>query len=434
MIIVADITTLQWRGFVTALLSLPFVINAFIGSNVSSAIVTGSGWRWGYGMFAILLPVSILPLILTLRWAENKARKLGIVLRGKTVVAASGKPLLRRLLDTVNELDVAGLLLLGTFISLILLPLTLTRVVKGGWNNASMIAMLAVGCALIPVFVFYEFKFAQYPVVARRFVFNRSVVIASVIGAFDFVTLYLTLTYLYSFILVVKPWPLVNTTYFIFAQIAALTFFAVVAGVAMRFFRRYKSLLIIGLGIRLLGAGLMIHSRGANGSDAELVWSQLLQGIGGGLATAAFQVGAQASVPHADVGMVTAIVLLMIEIGASIGSAIAGAIWTNLMPDRLLKNLPGVSDQERALLFGSIVEVMKYERGTPIREGVIQAYDDVMKIITIVATVLSVFPFLLSFFMPDWYLGDSQNAVENVDLKDKQLDADGEPVNDPERL
>lgn len=80
--------------------------------------------------------------------------------------------------------------------------------------------------------------------------------------------------------------------------------------------------MIAGLVIRLLGCGLMIHSRGANASDAEIVWSQLLQGIGGGMAAVTIQVSAQASVPHVDVAMVTAVVLLITEIGGAIGGAI----------------------------------------------------------------------------------------------------------------
>jgi hypothetical protein len=46
---------------------------------------------------------------------------------------------------------------------------------------------------------------------------------------------------------------------------------------------------------------MMIHSRGANASDAELVWTQILQGFGGGFAAISSQVGAQASARHADV-------------------------------------------------------------------------------------------------------------------------------------
>lgn len=70
------------------------------------------------------------------------------------------------------------------------------------------------------------------------------------------------------------------------------------------------------------GVGLMIHTRGSESSDAEIVWTQILQGIGGGIASCASQVGAQASVPHVDVAIITAVVLLWTEIGGSVGSAI----------------------------------------------------------------------------------------------------------------
>lgn len=66
---------------------------------------------------------------------------------------------------------------------------------------------------------------------------------------------------------------------------------------------------------------MMIHSRGANASDAELVWTQILQGFGGGLAAISSQVGAQASVPHVDVAIITAVVLLLTEIGGAVGNA-----------------------------------------------------------------------------------------------------------------
>ncbi|KAG6814897.1 hypothetical protein H0H93_011822, partial [Arthromyces matolae] len=87
-IIIADITTLKWRGLVSALISMPFIINAFIGANVSASVIAHAGWRWGYGMFAILIPVSLLPLIITLLWAENKARKLGMTPKTKTTTTA----------------------------------------------------------------------------------------------------------------------------------------------------------------------------------------------------------------------------------------------------------------------------------------------------------------------------------------------------------
>ncbi|EMD31052.1 hypothetical protein CERSUDRAFT_163556 [Gelatoporia subvermispora B] len=418
-VIIADITVLKWRGLVSSLTSAPFIINAFIGANISSAVIEHAGWRWGYGMFAILVPASLAPLIITLFWAEHKAKVLGLVNlpEGALEVVASRKvPLAQKIWRFTEQLDLVGLVLLGAAVALILLPLTLSQTAKGGWHNGSMIAMLVIGIVLLGVFAIWDLRFASRPVIARRFLGNVSVVAASWIGFFDFVSFYLTYTYLFSFVLVVKPWSLVDANYFSSTQTVALTVFGILAGGLMRYLRRYKYLLVGGLCIRLLGVGLMIHSRGAQGSDAELVWTQILQGMGGGFAAVASQVGAQASVTHADVAIITAVVLLWTEIGGAVGSAIAGAIWTNTMPDKLAKYLPDLTQAQRDELFGSITDVTALPRGDPTREGVISAYSDVMKTMVIAATVISIVPIILALFMPNWYLGDKQNAVDAADL------------------
>jgi hypothetical protein len=39
-----------------------------------------------------------------------------------------------------------------------------------------------------------------------------------------------------------------------------------------------------------------------------------------------------------------------------------------------------------------------------------------MKVLCIAATAFAVPPLLMAFFMPDWYLGEGQNAVEGLGL------------------
>ena len=46
-VIIADITTLKWRGLVSGLTSLPFLANAVIGSKLADAVLANLGWRWG---------------------------------------------------------------------------------------------------------------------------------------------------------------------------------------------------------------------------------------------------------------------------------------------------------------------------------------------------------------------------------------------------
>ncbi|KAI0763855.1 drug:h+ antiporter [Trametes elegans] len=417
-VIIADITTLQWRGIVSGMTSLPFLFNAFIGSNVSNFFLEHLNWRWGYAMFAILVPMALSPLIITLFWGERRAKQLGLVDAPprSELVPQTKVPVLHRAWLFAEQLDLVGLILLGGAIALILLPMTLAQKAQNHWSSPSMVVTLVLGWMLLPIFAVWDIKFAKRPVIARRFLFNRTVVCAAWIGFFDFLSYFLTYTYLSSFVLVTKPWSMTSVFYFGQVQTLGLTFFGIIAGILMRFLHRYKWILFTGLCIRLVGVALMIHSRGPDGSDAELVWTQILQGMGGGFAAICSGIGAQASVPHADVAMITALVLLWTEIGAGVGGSIAGAIWSGTMPGRLARHLPGLSQEERDALFGSITDVRARPLGDPVRQGVIDAYGDTMEKMLVVATVLSVVPIVLALLMPDWYLGDQQNAVYESDL------------------
>lgn len=151
-VIIADITTLKWRGLVSALTSSPFIINAFIGANISTAVLEHSNWRWGCksfartvfaiysrmsptdGMFAILIPASLAPLVITLYWAERKAKKLGLAPPTTEFVGAT---LTQRVWHFAEQLDLVGLVFLGTSVALILLPLTLSQTAKDGWKNGA---------------------------------------------------------------------------------------------------------------------------------------------------------------------------------------------------------------------------------------------------------------------------------------------------------
>ena len=51
---------------------------------------------------------------------------------------------------------------------------------------------------------------------------------------------FLTFAYLYTFVLVVKPWTLLEATYFMQTQTVALTVSGFFGGVVMMWARRYK--------------------------------------------------------------------------------------------------------------------------------------------------------------------------------------------------
>ena len=86
------------------------------------------------------------------------------------------------------ELDIMGLVLLSAAISLILIPMTLAASAKHGWHNASIIAMVVVGCVCFVVFPFWETssKVAPQPFLSPRLFANRTVLAGCTIGFFYF--------------------------------------------------------------------------------------------------------------------------------------------------------------------------------------------------------------------------------------------------------
>lgn len=84
------------------------------------------------GMFPILIPISLFPLIATLLWAERKARKQGVT---STRTDPPKLSVFARVISVAEKLDVLRLLLIGTSTAPILLPLTLRHSTKGCWSN-----------------------------------------------------------------------------------------------------------------------------------------------------------------------------------------------------------------------------------------------------------------------------------------------------------
>ena len=106
-------------------------------------------------MFAILVPVALFPLIVTLFWAERKAKQLGLINapRSKPDVELERVkiPVAQRAWTFAQQLDVVGLALIGTSTALILLPLTLAESAKGGWHNRECSRAARAACGVTVV-------------------------------------------------------------------------------------------------------------------------------------------------------------------------------------------------------------------------------------------------------------------------------------------
>jgi len=175
--------------------------------------------------------------------------------------------------------------------------------------------------------------------------------------------------------------------------------------------RRYKWLIMSGVVFRLIGYGVMIRLRGANNSLAELFIVQVIQGAGSGIIQTAPLVAPQLVIPHNQVAQMIAVVWTFSYLGSSLGSTIAGTIYTNTMRESLIHCLGANASMELVdSLYNSITGTLP-AWGSADRTAINDAYSDVIRYITYAAIGVSVPPIIMTWFLPNLEIPKDTNVL-----------------------
>ncbi|MCJ1422296.1 hypothetical protein MMC29_000176 [Sticta canariensis] len=402
-IFVADTSDLLNRALFSSLPDVPFLITVWAGPPLASNLLSHTTWRWGYGIWTIVLPVAFLPLALTLLLNMRKAAKLCLLpvspWKGQTIVGGAK--------TLWYELDILGLLLLSAAISLILLPLTLASKAKDGWHNASIIVMAVIGCVCLVIFPFWEInsKLAPQPFLSFRILTNRTVLAGCAIAFFYFAVFYTSIyPYFNSYLQVVQSDSVTAAGHITQTFSFTSTVSSVIISLAIKYSYHYKYYITTGAAIYLLGIGLMIRYRVEGSSTAQIVGTQIAVGIGGGMVNVPAQLGVQASVLHGDVAAATTIFLTVAEIGGAVGGAVSGAVWGANIPKKLALYLPPEAQADAANIFGNLKVATGYALGAPARTAINRSYQETMNILLIIAASLCVPLVPLSLLMRNYRL------------------------------
>ncbi|KAF2760072.1 putative siderophore-dependent iron transporter [Pseudovirgaria hyperparasitica] len=418
-VIVGDLTPLQWRAFAGGMLNVSSLFTTFAAGGMVDALVPDK-WRWGLGIFAIMIPILMLPAIGTLYGIQRKADKMSLdgiadsSMVRKNRVDHSLKRYIGLARQGIIDIDLLGLVLLGFAFSLILLCLTLAENADGGWSNRSMIAMLVVGFVLLGAFIAYEVCLAPKPVMRKTILLNKAWICATVVTVASQMSTGTRAGYFSSYTYVTQSFSDFEWSVFNNVSMLTLYFTSPLGGLIHRITHRYKTLMLIGAVLRLIGNGIVLTGNGrATQSLAALAVSQVLVGFRGFMTIGA-KVGSQGSVAHTDLASAVSLLFLWGILASSVGSAIGALIWTNKMPKFLREELPaGTSEATIKKVYGSIKLLKEYDLDDPIRVGAVRAYDRTMGIIFLTSLLLSTVCVVFTLAMPDYYLGKQQNAIDN---------------------
>ncbi|KAF1850404.1 siderophore iron transporter-like protein [Cucurbitaria berberidis CBS 394.84] len=402
-VFIADTSKLKNRGFFIGYAASPFLITTWIyGYAVQSVIAPGGiGFRWCFGIFAIIFPIVCIPFVFMFFKHEAKARRQGLI-PPRPSRGSMGQTIFYYL----REFDVVGLLILATGLALFLLAFNLYSLQAKLWKAPLIICFLIFGGLLIIAFGLWEKFFAPVTFIPWPLLKNRTVIFTYTMVAAMYTAWYIWDSYFYSLLRVMFNQSVPHATYIANIYTMGSCFICLVYGVALRYYGKLKIWsLFWGAPLMILGVGLMIKFRQPDENIGYIVMCMIFIAFGGGVLVTSEQTTIMAVSKQQDFPALLAVESMIVAIGNAIGSTIAGAIWTGIFPVRLMANLPADAQADFASIYGDIDVQTSYAVGTPTRDAINLSYGETQRYMLISATCVYI---IVLFSIAMW---------QNVDVR-----------------
>jgi EmrB/QacA subfamily drug resistance transporter len=293
-----------------------------LGPVLGGVITTEWDWR---GIFLVNVPIGVLALAVTI-WRAEESR--------------SPNP---------APLDFAGFLLFTA--GLVSLIYGLIRAGENSWSDPGVIGCLAAAVVLLAAFGVTESRVA-HPMfdlsLLRVPTFSGGAIAAFAMNG----SLYAMLLYFVIYLQDVLGYSALGAG----LRIAILSLAQLVTSViAGRLSERVPTRWLIGPGLLLVGAGLVVMA-GLNGTSSwtHLIPGFIVAGFGGGLVNPPLASTAIGVVPPAKAGMASGVNTTFRQVGIAAGIAALGSIFTAAIQSHLTSSLPPSLAGQAGRLVGAV--------------------------------------------------------------------------------
>ena len=397
--IVGDIVSPRERGRYVGLFGAVFGVASIVGPLLGGVFVDNLTWRW---IFYINVPIGIIALI---------------------VVASQVPGTLSRVHHTIDYLGTAVLSLAAT--SFILL--TSQGGTTYGWNSAPIWILGVAGVVLVGVFVYVERK-AVEPVLPLHLFKLRAFTVTSVVGFIVGFAMFGAITYLPAFYQVVRGVSPTLSGVRLLPLMAGLLIVSIGSGQIISKTGRYRFWPIAGAGLMTLGLYLLsLVGVGTSAVLGALYMLVLGMGIGGVMQVLVIIV--QNAVPHNELGVATSGATFFRSIGGSFGTAIFGAIFSNVLVGNLARHLHGVH-LPAGFSSANATPALLSHLPAAVHLGFVTGYAESIQTVFIVAVPIAALAFLATWLIPQvelrrWSPGESvpqadPQADESLETMDSQ--------------
>jgi EmrB/QacA subfamily drug resistance transporter len=303
----------RFQGLFGAVFALSFIVGPFIGGWITDHI----SWHW---VFYVNMPFGIASL----------------------VVVAITLPRVGGLRASLRDLDYLGIALFTAGVVPFMLGLTNKGNVSSSgqlasWTDPNVGGLIVLGIAILAVFLFVESR-AKEPIIPLD-LFRLRDYSVSMAAVFVFgVAMFAAVIFMPRFYQTVRGISATQSGYYIWPLLVGLMGGSIGTGLLISRLGRYKWFMVGGAVVMLVGGFLLTHITA--GVSDWVLWAWLLVlGLGIGPTMAGFTVVVQNSVPRVRLGVATSTLTFLRQIGASVGLAAAGTIFSSSFANRLPENL-----------------------------------------------------------------------------------------------
>ncbi|KAL2367685.1 MFS sugar transporter [Blastomyces gilchristii] len=373
-VMLADMTTLRNRMIMFSINNTPTIASTFAGPKIADLFYTNLNFRWAFGAFSIMIVGVSLPVVVIMIFMERKSVKAGFLNKEK-----SGRTLWESIKYHFVQFDVVGIVLITAAFALILLPFSIVVYAPKGWATGYIIAMEVVGVVCLALFVCWERFLAPVQFLPFHYLKQPTIIGSCLLYGVMFASAFCWNAYFNSYLIVVHRLSITTAGYVLNSFSLSSAILAPWIGFLIRYTGNFKWAAYIGVPFMLLGTALLIPFRQPDTHIGPVTITQVLVGIGTSFFSVCGQLAVMSVVSHQEVAVVLAIWGLFGSIGASVGLAIAGAMWNNILPSQLYQRLPEESKSLAAQIFRDLELQISYLDGTPERDAIVGAYADVQR-------------------------------------------------------
>ncbi|WP_419703391.1 MDR family MFS transporter [Promicromonospora sp. NFX87] len=382
--IIADVVPVRERSKYMGVMGAVFGISSVAGPLLGGWFTESIGWRWA---FWINIPLGIAAIALA-----------AVFLR-----------LPRH--DTRVRFDVWGTITMAVAVTSIILVAS-----WGGteheWGSATMNTLIGLAVVFSALFVLAEHRAAE-PLIPLAVFRNRNFVLATAAGLFIGVAMFGAIAYLPTYLQMVAGVDATVSGLLMIPMIVGLMTTALTTGQLAGRTGRYKWMPIASMVVLGVALGLLSTLTPTTALWVLLAYLFVL-GAGIGLAMQILVLVVQNSFPDSQVGTATAANNFFREIGASLGGAVVGALFTSRLTTLLTERLPDGQAGDSNSFTPELVNSMP----DAIRDLVVGAYNDALTPVFASLVPMLVVGLLLAVFIKEVPLRASLEPAEETGPED----------------